>query len=321
MRRSKYIFILVLLAGIGLLLAACSAATPAASEQPTQAPAPTCPAPAPCPTPVAGPEVPNQAAWEASPHNDAAAEAFVHWDETEDQMIPATCATCHSTAGYQDYLGADGTAAGTVENPAPVGSTITCVACHNEAAENLSEVTFQSGVTITGLGPEARCMVCHQGRATKTQVDGQIEKFSATDPDAVVAPIKENDKETAFGFINIHYFAAAVTLYASEVHGGYEYDGKTYDAKNDHVPEFDTCVGCHDTHSLEVKIDKCAECHQGVASVDDLKDIRMVSSAPDYDGDGDVTEGMYQRDRRAARCALHRHASLCQGSNRRQRYL
>ncbi len=37
---------------------------------------------------------------------------------------------------------------------------------------------------------------------------------------------------------------------------------------------------------------ECAQCHEGVKTVDDLKNVRMVSSAKDYDGDGDVKEGM-----------------------------
>ena len=42
---------------------------------------------------------------------------------------------------------------------------------------------------------------------------------------------------------------AAATLYGTEVKGGYEYDGKAYDAKNDHVPGRDTCTGCHEPHN------------------------------------------------------------------------
>ena len=34
------------------------------------------------------------------------------------------------------------------------------------------------------------------------------------------------------GFTNIHYFAAAATLYGTLAKGGYEYEGKTYDAKS-----------------------------------------------------------------------------------------
>ena len=33
------------------------------------------------------------------------------------------------------------------------------------------------------------------------------------------------------GFTNIHYFAAAATKYGTLAKGGYEYEGKTYDAK------------------------------------------------------------------------------------------
>ena len=292
-RSRKYLIIIILLAGLGLILAACTAATPAPTEPPTQAPAPTCPAPAPCPTPVAaGPEAPFQALWEASPHNDAASEAFVHWDEEEDKAVPTNCATCHSATGYQDFLGADGSEAGVVDAPAPIGTTVNCTACHNDATANLTSVSFLSGVTINNLGPEARCMVCHQGRATKVTVDDLIAKFEATDDDAVVEPIVDGETTTRFGFINVHYYAAAITLYGTEVKGGYEYDGKAYDAKNDHVEGYATCVGCHNPHSLEVKVDECALCHEGVATVEDLKSIRMISSAPDYDGDGDVTEGM-----------------------------
>ncbi len=97
----------------------------------------------------------------------------------------------------------------------------------------------------------------------------------------------------AFGFINIHYFPAAATLYGGQVMGGYQYEGKAYDFKNDHAEGYDTCIGCHNQHTLEVKVEECAVCHEGVTSTEDLKNIRMVSSAPDYDGDGDVTEGMF----------------------------
>ncbi len=46
------------------------------------------------------------------------------------------CAECHSSSGFQDYVGADGSAAGVVDIPPAVGEVITCVACHNEATED-----------------------------------------------------------------------------------------------------------------------------------------------------------------------------------------
>jgi hypothetical protein len=225
--------------------------------------------------------VPFYALWAGSAHADTTAEAFNHWNEDDPAVVPVDCARCHSPAGYLDFLGADSSPAGTVEAEvaAPAG-VINCTTCHNEATRGLSSVTFPSGVTISGLGPEARCMECHQGRASMVTVDDAI---AGLELDSVSADL---------GFTNIHYFAAAATLYGSEVHGGYEYEGKSYDAKHDHVTGIDTCVACHDSHTLEVKLETCQQCHQEVTSVEDLRDVREPSSAVDYDGDGNVTEGM-----------------------------
>jgi len=305
-KRTKQLMGVAILLVLALALASCSGASkqeaPTQGPAPTQAateapkPVPTCPAAPACPTaaPVeAGVVAPFEDVWAASPHNDAAAMAFTDWNETEDKSVPVACAKCHSTTGYVDFLGGDGSEAGKVDAPAPIGTTVTCDACHAPAATALTSVTFPSGAEIKGLGPEARCMVCHQGRSSKVQVDAQIEKFAATDPDVVVEPIKSGDTTTNFGFINIHYFAAAATLYGNEAMGGYQYEGKSYDAKFDHTEGYSTCVGCHNPHSTEVKVEQCSLCHEGVKTVDDLKKIRMVSSVPDYDGDGNNTEGMY----------------------------
>jgi hypothetical protein len=113
------------------------------------------------------------------------------------------------------------------------------------------------------------------------------------DPDTVPAPTTDKDgNEVKLGFTNIHYFPAAATVYGTQVKGGYEYEGQTYDWKFRHVEGIETCVGCHDQHSLEVQVEKCAECHEGVASVEDLRNVRMQGSLSDYDGDGDVAEGI-----------------------------
>ena len=186
--RSKTIWIGVLLLGLAFILAACQSQAPAAA---TSGPAPTaqvCPTPAACPvvpTPTAPPEpvvkdVPFQAEWAGSPHNAADTEPFTHWNEDDPKEIPTNCAKCHSTPGYLDFLGADGSAAGTVDKAAPVGTTIQCIACHNDVAVKMTSVTFPSGVEITGLGPSARCMQCHQGRASKVQVDDAIAKVNLT---------------------------------------------------------------------------------------------------------------------------------------------
>jgi len=281
---------ILMLLGITLLLAVILAACggkPEPTSAPTEAPATTPTAP-----PV---EVPYKESWTGSAHNAVDTEPFRHWDGETPAEVPTTCAKCHSTAGYQDFLGADGSAAGVVDAAVPASHSqgIQCVACHNPVTLSKTTVVFPSGVEVTA-GDDSRCMECHQGRESKVSVDKQInETFKVTDMDAVVAPTKDDaGKDVTFGFRNVHYFAAAATLYGSVAHGGYEYDGMIYDAKNTHVEGFATCTGCHDPHTLQVKVDKCALCHEGVTSVDDLKKVRMLSSAKDYDGDGNVTEGI-----------------------------
>jgi hypothetical protein len=231
-----------------------------------------------------GVEVPFLAAWQSSGHADAAAEAFVHWDEDTPAEVPTTCAKCHSTPGYLDYLGADGSAAGEVDAAVPVGTTVECVACHNDVTLTKTSVVMPSGIELTGLGDESRCMECHQGRESTVSVNAYIEESGVTDEDTVSADL---------GFRNIHYFAAAATKYGTLAKGGYEYEGKAYDGNFAHVEEFDTCIECHNMHTLEVKVEQCSECHEGVTTVEDLKDVRMAGSLVDYDGDGNLTEGIY----------------------------
>ena len=222
--------------------------------------------------------------WQSSGHADKTAEAFNDWNDANPAVVPTGCARCHSSTGFQDYLGADGSAAGVVDKAPPVGTVIDCAACHNAATVTLDTVTFPSGVVVKDLGAEARCMTCHQGRQSTVSVDASIKtNADPNQPDAASAKLS---------FANIHYFAAGATQYAGITKGGYQYTGKAYDVKFAHVVGFDTCIDCHDQHSLEVRIEECAVCHAGVQKKEDLKKIRMMGSAHDYDGDGDVQEGI-----------------------------
>lgn len=273
MRRTSLLLGLILV-GAALVLVACGgAATPTevAPVEPTEAPAPEL-------------VVPYEEAWAASPHADASAEAFRHWDEEDPQEVPVECAKCHSETGYLDFLGADGSAAGVVDAPAPVNTVVSCVACHNDVTISKTSVIFPSGVEVTGIGDESRCMECHQGRASTVQVNEAIAASGVADEDTVMPEA---------GFINVHYFPAGATLYGTVAQGGYQYDGKTYDANLRHADGLNTCQSCHDMHTLEVKVEACSTCHEGAATVDDLKNVRMAGSLADYDGDGDVEEGVY----------------------------
>ncbi len=118
-----------------------------------------------------------------SAHADSTALAFNNWNA--DGQVPTTCARCHSSEGFVDYLGGDGSAPGVVDKPAPTQSVIRCVTCHNPAADALASVTFPSGVTVDGLGGEARCMTCHQGRSSGPAVDAAISAAAPATDDTV----------------------------------------------------------------------------------------------------------------------------------------
>lgn len=221
--------------------------------------------------------------WSKSPHADKTAEAFKHWDA--EGSVPTTCAKCHSTPGYRDYIGADGSAVNTVDKAAALGTTIECAACHadpeNGIVHNRTNVIFPSGVEVKGLGPEALCMECHQGRASTKTVDDSIAAAALPDDDTASSKLR---------FINIHYFAASATQFGSAAKGGYQYAGKEYDHRFAHIPGYNACNTCHNPHSLEVEMEACNTCHTGIK---DPRDIRYYGSFVDYDGDGDISEGMY----------------------------
>jgi hypothetical protein len=228
-------------------------------------------------------KIPFAEQWVSSGHADTEAEAFVHWDEDDPAVVSSRCAKCHSEGGYLDFLGVDGTEAGVVDKDAEIGTVVSCVTCHNEATLVMDSVLFPSGVEVAGLGDEARCMQCHQGRASSVSVTEAIEG----------AGVGDDEISEDLGFINIHYYAAAATKYGSVVMGGYQYEGKVYDTKFAHPEGFDTCNECHDPHTLELRIDECSACHAGVTDAEALKDVRMAGSVVDFDGDGDLEEGIY----------------------------
>lgn len=230
--------------------------------------------------------VPFLADWMKSGHADAKAQAFTNWTNVTGTLIPMTCVKCHSSDGYRDFLGADGSLAGSIQISGTKVSVIDCVACHNPVTINKTSVKFPSGVTLSDLGDEARCMECHQGRQSTTSVNAAIATAGLTNTLDTV-PVTPT-----LGFLNIHYYAAAATQYGTLAKGGYEYAGKSYEAKFEHVEGFNTCNSCHNPHTLEVELAKCQTCHTDVKAKADLIKIRMNGSLMDYDGDGDKKEGV-----------------------------
>lgn len=248
----------------------------------------------------------NRNKWLVSPHADHNAEAFNHWNNNgTPPTVQTACARCHSSTGFRDFIGDDGSAVGVVDVAPPVGQVIECDACHNDAASALTEVTFPSGLVISGLGKEARCMMCHQGRESTVSVEASIAKAAPVDDDTPTAGLK---------FLNVHYFAAGASLYGREAAGAYEYaepggaasdlylttlpQRKQYDRKFTHVGSKNTCIECHDPHSQKVRVEECATCHVNaagnpVATEDDLHDIRMAGTVNDFNGNGNAAEGIW----------------------------
>ena len=223
-------------------------------------------------TPEAAPLPEIVESWLNSPHADLTSESFRHWNE--DGVVAPECATCHSSAGLRDFLGADGTQPGLVDHPPVTGSTVDCAACHNRTAAILDQVTFPSGTVADGLGASAICMVCHQGRQSSASVE------------TALAGLSEDAVSPELGFINVHYRAAAASLMGAAAHGGYEYPGKAYTGRFTHLPGFDTCTGCHTPHALDVKAADCAGCHK-------TEDLLAIRTRPgDVDSDGDAAEGI-----------------------------
>ncbi len=240
--------------------------------------------------------------WSRSGHADFTGEPFRHWDG--DGSIPTSCAKCHSKPGFNDFA-----LDGVVNAAAPLGTVVSCGACHTEEGDGttlwdkraiytaLDNVLFPSGLRASLADDSNMCMVCHQGRAAKTTVD-----------DAIAA-----NPAGPYSFINIHYFAAAATLFGTEVKGGYEYDNLVYVGRFDHASPFrDTCIKCHmgraddlleNNHTFEPKTTYCLPCHgAAIANPSDpahpFRDIRFPTQAGgtlgiDFDGDGNATEGLY----------------------------
>ncbi|WP_022850472.1 DUF7151 family protein [Limisalsivibrio acetivorans] len=247
--------------------------------------------------------------WHRGGHSEYKAESFNHWEGGDSD--DAECFACHS--GIEFVKEVVGGHAG-YNNTS--GNVVGCVACHDLQARNadydpevdgsepfelgprrefVDNHTFPSDITMTPeqLGEDQLCLSCHSGRNAGNDVDTYI---------------AENPGTFNFARINPHYFVAGSTLYGTLAQIGYQYEGKMYASKFEHVATNDSCVECHSPHSTDLAITKnyagdidgdgvdaktCNECHTAMTENEDARDIRMTGSNLDYDGDSNVTEGMY----------------------------
>ncbi len=214
------------------------------------------------------------AAYRTDPgHFDGSSMAFRDWDAEGE--VPAGCAKCHSATGLPQYIKY------ATNIGAPISDGLQCETCHTDLTTftlyEQETVKFPNGASLGFEGkPESNlCLNCHQGRQSTASVNKAV---GSADPDTV---------NEDFSFINVHYFAAGATLFGSEAEGMFQYAGKEYAGPFAHVPEYNACADCHDAHQLGIDTASCKTCH----GVDDPATIRM-KSVGDYDGDGDVEEGL-----------------------------
>jgi hypothetical protein len=205
-------------------------------------------------------------------------QAFHDWDKEKE--VPAVCARCHTVGGVPQYLAEGKNTAGP-----HVKNAFACTTCHADLntyeRRTVAKVTFPSGVTVdTGVNDSNLCMTCHQGRESTASVNKAVNGLDPDKPDAKL------------NFIHVHYLPAGATNYGSVAKVGYEYAGKQYASRFNHVPTATSCTGCHEPHAGEVAVAKCSGCHQGVRNTADLARIRM-STRGDFDGNG-KEEGLAQ---------------------------
>ena len=186
-------------------------------------------------------------------------KAFHYWDKEKE--IPAVCARCHAVDGIPTYL-KDGK-----NPPAPhVKNAYACTNCHSDMLtyerHKVSKVTFASGAVVdSGDNNSNLCMTCHQGRESTASVNKAIAGKPLDTPDPKLA------------FVHVHYYPAGAVRYGTQAKIGYEYDGKTYAGKFNHIAGMDSCTSCHEPHGGHVKEEKCNACHGGGKPEERAKDL------------------------------------------------
>ncbi len=178
------------------------------------------------------PIIPGLTEWQNSPYADFESESFRHWDEDDLQEFPLA-APCHSSAGYQDFLGAGRQRGRQGDAPRLRPPWSTAWPATTAPPSPKTSVVFPSGLEITNLGDESRRMECHQGRESKISVDRQITDTFKLDPqdlDTVVAPMVDTAKNvtTTSASVPPTTMPPQPPSTARSLRG-YEQDGMSYD--------------------------------------------------------------------------------------------
>lgn len=217
-------------------------------------------------------------------HFNGSGEPARHWDEDE-EGVSASCSRCHGASeGFRFFVEYK-----VGREVLEQGNGLDCATCHDTFANvadpqdafsvlPLDSVWFPSLITVSRPGDKGNvCAQCHNGRASKPDVDARIASSSFT---SAVSP---------------HYLPAAAVKLGAQTKGGYEYDGRSYSSEWTNHLGGSSCVDCHSPantkHSMliEDNLERCQLCHVGVTAPDQ---IRTGRHATDTDGDGDANEAL-----------------------------
>jgi hypothetical protein len=213
-------------------------------------------------------------------HFAGSSPAYRHWDSEGE--VSASCARCHSATGLPQFMKYR------TNIGVPISNGLMCSTCHNLAKfpelPTITEVPFPSGKSVSLGGKDIDgkfvadenniCLICHQGLESTTSLNAKI---GNSEPNTI---------DPKLTFSNVHYSAAAGSLFGNDVQTAYQFTGKDYVGQNTAHP-INKCVECHDTHSGEVKMDTCAACHPNNPAP---ASIRYGTDITDWDGDGNKTE-------------------------------
>lgn len=220
-----------------------------------------------------------------------------------------TCARCHNSGGFRDFMGADGTARNEINyGPGALPSTdvttfpapgpLVCNSCHNSATDPATGTAakthkFASGNVLTMDAATAICAQCHDGGRPGYEI-AQLNSVLAAN--STVG--EDGQLTTSNATVRAHYFVAASTLFGAEAAAYVQYPGKVYTARNQHGVIAGSCVACHDPHTtsvVPVTASSCGRCHFNeatglpVANFTELEESRQFGfEGVDVDGDGTV---------------------------------
>lgn len=204
----------------------------------------------------------------------------------EEAALRASCAKCHNGLYSDDFLNNPEGFQAPSANPTE-SAPVTCAVCHdphgnaNPASLRDASVTDRSlpnGVLVEAAGAGRLCMACHNGRRTNTQVEAQVEEGT-------------------------EHFGPHHSVQGDMLAGvnAYQKVNETFAwSSSRHILAQDACVTCHNHpipfneetgiaytgHGFTPTVEACAPCHGT------LTDFSDVSEKYDYDGDGDLTEGV-----------------------------